>query len=290
MRLAARVVLRSYDDYTRAQWSEANVKAASNSATATSTPTSTPAGTPTPTPTAAEAKARLDALAALVGHEDSELPDRLAAFRARAPLVQRLARLTGSTGVNRLAGLHHGLDTDTAKDAHADRPADDENNNSTDPKPQDGQIHASLVSLLCRLSCNVFSVTDAELRPIGIGLYVFAAAANHSCMPTAVVTFRGSTMEMRTVVPLAAGQEVTIGYVDLCRPRRIRRLDLKDSHHFLCNCRRCGEGGDESAGAPEHCTDEDLKIESSTARLGEGCASAGIQDRLISSQSAPRRT
>ena len=69
---------------------------------------------------------------------------------------------------------------------------------------------------------------------MGIGLYPLAALANHDCAPSAVQAFgpRGDIC-FRALRPLAPGDAVTIGYVDLAG---------------------IGNGGD--LGVPMHCLSE----------------------------------
>ena len=103
-----------------------------------------------------------------------------------------------------------------------------------------------VASLLSLLSLNAHAICDAELqargstcrgstcreahRPfptprhpltpgaqeIGIGIYPLAALANHDCDPTAAQSFGAAgKLTLRALRPLAAGEAVTIGYVDL---------------------------------------------------------------------------
>ena len=57
------------------------------------------------------------------------------------------------------------------------------------------QLHATLfpvewfLQTFARLSCNSFSVSDDELRPIGSSLLPSIAMLNHSCRPNAIATF-----------------------------------------------------------------------------------------------------
>ena len=35
----------------------------------------------------------------------------------------------------------------------------------------------------CRLACNSHTITDAELRPVGVGVFALAALVLRSCLP-----------------------------------------------------------------------------------------------------------
>jgi hypothetical protein len=64
----------------------------------------------------------------------------------------------------------------------------------------------------------------------GIGLYLTAAMANHSCQPNAAQTFEGTRLALRALSPIRAGEEVCapIRYCAIMvslafEPRRRRR-------------------------------------------------------------------
>ena len=44
---------------------------------------------------------------------------------------------------------------------------------------------------------------------------------------------------VRNVVPVQAGAELTISYIDLCQPPLQRRSVLVDKYGFTCTCERC---------------------------------------------------
>merc|ERR1719230_893447 len=72
-----------------------------------------------------------------------------------------------------------------------------------------------LINVLCALSVNAFSISDAEMRPIGCGFYPDAALLNHSCAPNCVATFRGSELQLRALRAIPSGSELTIAYGDV---------------------------------------------------------------------------
>jgi|APGre2960657444_1045066.scaffolds.fasta_scaffold00441_5 SET and MYND domain-containing protein len=117
--------------------------------------------------------------------------------------------------------------------------------------------------VLLALSCNAHSVCDAELRPTGKGVYPVVATANHDCAPSACLTFRGATTQLRSVRSLSAGEEVTLSYIDLCACASERRAELREGYFFECQCARCA-----AAFAPGGCEED-------RAMGGCGCASCG---------------
>ncbi|EFJ42294.1 SET and zf-MYND domain-containing protein, partial [Volvox carteri f. nagariensis] len=90
----------------------------------------------------------------------------------------------------------------------------------------------TVAQLLSLLSCNCHTVCDEELRPLGVALYPTGALVNHSCSPSTVQTFHGSTLELRALRQLAPGDEITIAYIELAATRQERRETLADSYFF----------------------------------------------------------
>jgi SET and MYND domain-containing protein len=67
------------------------------------------------------------------------------------------------------------------------------------PDPRD------VAKLLARFSCNLHTVCDEELKPLGIACYPAASMLNHSCRPTCAQTFVGKKVVFRcpqTPLPL----------------------------------------------------------------------------------------
>jgi SET and MYND domain-containing protein len=101
-------------------------------------------------------------------------------------------------------------------------------------------LDASVVTdTILALSVNAHAVCDAELRPVGRGLYPLVACCNHDCAPTAVLTFRGNVAQLRATRALEADTEVCISYIDLTATAGERRAELQEGYHFTCACRAC---------------------------------------------------
>ncbi|XP_064649362.1 histone-lysine N-methyltransferase SMYD3-like [Lineus longissimus] len=94
--------------------------------------------------------------------------------------------------------------------------------------------------LFARMCINSFSITDGEMQPMGVGIYLSASILDHSCHPDAVVTFTGTTLEVRALrdIPHADISKVRISYIELLAPREERRAALK-RYYFRCDCTRC---------------------------------------------------
>lgn len=46
---------------------------------------------------------------------------------------------------------------------------------------------------------NSFNICDQELKSLGTGVYLAVSIIDHSCDPTAVAIFEGTTIHIRTV-------------------------------------------------------------------------------------------
>ena len=90
---------------------------------------------------------------------------------------------------------------------------------------------------------------------IGSALYTLSSYANHSCIPSATLTFPHNTTELHLIATqdLKRGDEVTVAYVDISQhenekeqetvleARRRRRLELIQGWRFACACVKCEE-------------------------------------------------
>ncbi|XP_053093469.1 histone-lysine N-methyltransferase SMYD3 isoform X1 [Pangasianodon hypophthalmus] len=110
------------------------------------------------------------------------------------------------------------------------------------------------MSLIARVMCNCFSVSDGELQDVGLGLYPSMSLLNHDCRPNCVMMFVGKKLELRAVRRIQPFEELCISYTDILAPRVERRAQLMDQFYFLCQCQRCSDdqsdctmlGGEES--------------------------------------------
>ena len=86
-------------------------------------------------------------------------------------------------------------------------------------------------------------------RPVGTGLYLLGSAFNHSCRPSAAFSNVGRALEVRALRSIAAGEEVTVSYVDAGLPLAQRRQLLMEQFCFECRCEKCAaeERGEEAA-------------------------------------------
>lgn len=99
--------------------------------------------------------------------------------------------------------------------------------------------HSDLLTLFSQVACNGFTVEDEELYHMGTAVYPDVALVNHSCLPNVIITFNGTTAEVRAVKEIKPGDEVMISYIDLLYPTDDRNNRLLESYYFTCDCQEC---------------------------------------------------
>lgn len=101
---------------------------------------------------------------------------------------------------------------------------------------------AQLTQLMCSINCNSHTLYCRErwpLEPVGTAVYLQGSAFNHSCCPTAEFYNIGTSLQVRSIQPIRAGQEVCVSYVPLTQSLTERRLSLSSQFKFTCSCERC---------------------------------------------------
>ncbi|XP_072121245.1 N-lysine methyltransferase SMYD2-like [Mobula birostris] len=98
---------------------------------------------------------------------------------------------------------------------------------------------AALIELFAKVNCNGFTIEDEELSHLGSAIFPSVALMNHSCCPNVIVTYRGTTAEVRAVKQICPGEEIFTSYIDLLYPTEDRQDRLRDSYFFTCDCREC---------------------------------------------------
>ncbi|XP_039980664.1 N-lysine methyltransferase SMYD2-B isoform X2 [Xiphias gladius] len=99
--------------------------------------------------------------------------------------------------------------------------------------------HKELLTLFSQVSCNGFTIEDDELSHMGTAVYPDVALINHSCLPSVIVTYNGTSAEVRAVQDMKPGDEVLISYIDLLYPTDDRNNRLRESYYFTCDCQEC---------------------------------------------------
>ncbi|XP_048392247.1 N-lysine methyltransferase SMYD2-A isoform X1 [Stegostoma tigrinum] len=98
---------------------------------------------------------------------------------------------------------------------------------------------AALIELFAKVNCNGFTIEDEELSHLGSAIFPSVALMNHSCCPNVIVTYKGTTAEVRAVKEISAGEEIFTSYIDLLYPTEDRQDRLQDSYFFICDCTEC---------------------------------------------------
>ncbi|PVG02620.1 hypothetical protein CPB86DRAFT_530653 [Serendipita vermifera] len=100
-----------------------------------------------------------------------------------------------------------------------------------------------------RFDCNNFvlhniSSLEPEAGSYAQGIFPFASRCfNHSCVPSAWCAFmlqdRHAWLEVRALVDIQQGQEITIPYLDPALSYQERQNRLKQAYFFSCECTKC---------------------------------------------------
>jgi SET and MYND domain-containing protein len=86
-------------------------------------------------------------------------------------------------------------------------------------------------------------INCVRLRPptkkesVGYAFDAVTATINHSCDPNAFAYFEGRKLHVRSLKKIAAGEEITICYLDPTLDVAARRALLKHEYLFDCNCK-----------------------------------------------------
>lgn len=95
------------------------------------------------------------------------------------------------------------------------------------------------LSLIAKVTCNCFTISDGEQQEIGVGLYPSLSLLNHDCRPNCVMVFEGTKLLLRAVRDISPQEELTISYIETLSLAEDRRRQLEDQYHFTCHCQRC---------------------------------------------------
>ncbi|XP_041929413.1 N-lysine methyltransferase SMYD2-A [Alosa sapidissima] len=98
---------------------------------------------------------------------------------------------------------------------------------------------ATLNELFAGVNNNGFTIEDEELSHLGSAVFPDVALMNHSCSPNVIVTYKGTTAEVRAVQDISPGEEIFNSYIDLLYPTEDRNERLIDSYFFECDCKEC---------------------------------------------------
>ena len=72
-----------------------------------------------------------------------------------------------------------------------------------------------------------------------LGVYPLAAIVNHSCVANTIRTYASDTMICHASSNISKGQEIVWSYCPPTQSVIERRLSLKRSYSFICQCKRC---------------------------------------------------
>uniref|UniRef100_A0A3Q2GGQ1 [histone H3]-lysine(4) N-trimethyltransferase n=2 Tax=Cyprinodon variegatus TaxID=28743 RepID=A0A3Q2GGQ1_CYPVA len=148
------------------------------------------------------------------------------------------------------------------------------------------------LSLIAKVTCNCFTISDGELQEVGVGLYPSLSLLNHDCRPNCVMVFEGTRLQLRAVQDISPQEELTISYIETLSLTEERQKQLEEQYHFICRCQRCDSKQEEElmlSGEEENWLQlkvalpklEELNAESNWQVLLESCgrllSAAGVE-------------
>jgi SET and MYND domain-containing protein len=92
------------------------------------------------------------------------------------------------------------------------------------------------------VNSNAHGLGDPKSRNTDVAFGMFPLTAlffNHSCDPNCTFIGAGGRVQVRTLRPVSADEELHVSYVDLFSSRDERRSNLLQTKHFWCKCKRC---------------------------------------------------
>ena len=100
-----------------------------------------------------------------------------------------------------------------------------------------------LLCLISKVESNGFGLWSPTkvVQCYGRFLCVEASFFNHSCDSNCLVYIKGKTIEIVAKQQVKKGEELTISYINVAKPKSSRRETLLSEYYFLCKCTRCNE-------------------------------------------------
>ncbi|KAI0179904.1 SET domain-containing protein [Hypoxylon sp. FL1284] len=89
------------------------------------------------------------------------------------------------------------------------------------------------------VNCFQFFIRGADKTGGHIGCYPEVAKMNHDCRPNVHYRINNMTHTSTAVRDIAAGEELSISYVEVMQPRAERRALLRHGWGFECGCAQC---------------------------------------------------
>lgn len=91
----------------------------------------------------------------------------------------------------------------------------------------------------CKICINAYSMLSQELRNLATAIYIHGAVVDHSCYPTATITFIDNRLVLKTACDIPQGETISVPYCDLKDNAEYRNIVLQERYYFKCCCPRC---------------------------------------------------
>jgi len=135
--------------------------------------------------------------------------------------------------------------------------------------------------IIALIQINGQMLLDSEMNSVGVGVYLRLSRLDHSCWPSAVISFHGTQAQLRPITDTEYSTITTdddlhnwhIGYTDVIDVKGRRQQILRKQYFFDCHCIACetnlmeDEKHDTANRESMKCTDE--QCDSEVCRLEE---------------------
>ena len=93
--------------------------------------------------------------------------------------------------------------------------------------------------LMSKFRCNNYCILTPRHSTVAHAVFSNSSVFNHSCHPNCCVTYNDAVQTIRTIKPVAKGEELFHAYCDITWPISMRRDHLEEIYGFKCACDRC---------------------------------------------------
>jgi hypothetical protein len=116
----------------------------------------------------------------------------------------------------------------------------------SDPEGNPRSLSAEEQELLVKVGA-IFRLNSFAISDNSRGVYEVASCVSHSCLPNCERAFEGDAVVIRAILPIKAGERLTVEYspdrTESTAERRYKKKEFKD---FTCHCPRCDALGDDT--------------------------------------------
>ncbi|KAL0488775.1 histone-lysine N-methyltransferase [Acrasis kona] len=98
----------------------------------------------------------------------------------------------------------------------------------------------TILNIFCVILVNAHGLCASGFScDSGTGLFPIVSLLSHDCRPNCCFVTICNKIYVRSVAPILKNEKISISYIDLTQPTKIRRRELLSTKYFICECFRC---------------------------------------------------